>query len=241
MLNKNIQDFDKLVDKKIECVVSRGNVIHVKLNNETNLVLDPEYGGKIFYYKDRNSVLNKYHLRIDFSDSSVFTVRLSSMGVIQVYNDAELENSYVYRRDFNPEVASPIDEDFTFEVFAQILMENNRMLKSVLVGKDAIVVGLSNSAFQDILYRAKIHPKRKASDLKKEEKLALYNSIELVIKERIRWKGKNRFFDLYGNQGCYIPAMGPNMKHQTCTNCGAQIEKISLGGGQVYLCPKCQL
>ena len=36
---------------------------------------------------------------------------------------------------------------------------------AVLVGKDALVVGLSNSAFQDIIYRAGLHPKRKASSL----------------------------------------------------------------------------
>ena len=242
MLNKDIKDFDQLVNGEIESVISRGNVIRVKLNNGTNLILDPEYGGEIFYYTcGRTMVSRKFHLKVDFSDDTVLTVRLTSMGVIQAMKDDDLERSYVYRRDFNPEVLSPIDEEFNFERFSKLLADNNRALKSVLVGKDAVVVGLSNSAFQDILYRARLHPKRKASELSIDERRALYDAVRHVLQERIRLNGKDQFLDLYGNQGGYTPAMGPNMKQQNCPACGNPIEKLSIGGGQVYFCPKCQV
>ena len=241
MLDKDTKSFDQLVNGKIEFVISRGNVIRVKLNNGMNLVLGPEYGGKIFYHKSEKTVPSKFHLKVDFNDDTVLTVRLTSMGLIHAVKDNDLERSYVYRRDFNPEVPSPIDEDFTFERFAKLLADNNRMLKSVLVGKDAVVVGLSNSAFQDILYRARLHPKRKASELNKDERRALYDAIRLVLQERIRLNGKDQFYDLYGNQGSYSPAMGPNMKQQPCPICGTSIEKLSVGGGHVYFCPKCQV
>jgi len=241
MMNKDIKSFDQLVNGKIESVISRGNVILVKLDNGMNLILGPEYGGEIFYHKNEKTVPEKFHLKVDFSDDTALTVRLTSMGIIQVMKDNDLERSYVYRRDFNPAVLSPIDEEFTFERFSKLLADNSRMLKSVLVGKDAVVVGLSNSAFQDIIYRAKLHPKRKASELNKDERRALYDAIRLVLRERIRLNGKDQFHDLYGKQGGYSPAMGPNMKQQTCPVCGSFIEKLSLGGGRVYFCPKCQM
>jgi formamidopyrimidine-DNA glycosylase len=241
MLDKDTESFDRLVDGKIDFVISRGNVIRVKLNNGMNLILAPEYGGKIFYHTTGKTVPKKFHLRVDFSDDTVLTVRLTSMGLIHALKDNELERSYVFRRDFNPEVVSPIDEEFSFERFSKLLTGNNRMLKSVLVGKDAVVVGLSNSAFQDILYRARLHPKRKASELNEDERRALYDAIRLVLKERIRLNGKDQFYDLYGNQGDYTPAMGPNMKQQPCPMCGTLIEKLSVGGGNVYLCPNCQV
>jgi formamidopyrimidine-DNA glycosylase len=241
MLNKDPKDFDQLVHGEVESVVSRGNVIRVKLNNGMNLVLGPEYGGEIFYHASAKTVPRIFHLKVDFADKTVLTVRITSMGVIQAMKDNELDCSYVYRRDFNPKVFSPTDEEFTFKRFSKLLTENNSMLKPVLVGKDAIVVGLSNSAFQDILYRAKLHPKRKASELNMDERRALYDAIDHVIRERIRLKGKDQFHDLYGNQGGYTPAMGPNMKQQTCPVCGTSIEKLSLGGGHVFLCPKCQV
>ena len=240
MLNRDIKEFDRLVGGRIESVTSRGNVIRMKMDNGMNLILGPEYGGEIFYSTDEKTVPEAFHLKIDFSDSTVLTVRLTSMGVINAMKDDDLMRSYVYRRDFNPEALSPIDVEFTLEQFSKILAENNRMLKPVLVGKDAVVVGLSNSTFQDIIYRAKLHPKRRSSELKKDEMRALYEAIRFILQERIRLKGKDQFFDLYGNQGGYTPAMGPNMKEQACQVCGASIVKLSMGGGQIYLCPKCQ-
>jgi formamidopyrimidine-DNA glycosylase len=242
MMDKDTKSFDKLINGKIESATSRGNVIRVKLNNGINLILGPEYGGEIFYHESGKKFSNKFHLKIDFTDDSALTVRLTSMGLINAVKDSDLERSYVYRRDFNPEVISPIDDkEFTVERFSRLLADDNRALKSVLVGKDAIIVGLSNSAFQDIIYRAKLHPKRKASELSEVERRALYDAIKLMLKERIRLKGKDQFYDLYGNQGGYTPAMGPNMKGRPCPICGTPIEKLSLGGGQVYFCPKCQI
>jgi len=94
---------------------------------------------------------------------------------------------------------------------------------------------LSNSAFQDILYRARLHPKRKASELNNVERRALCDAIRLVLRERIRLKGKDQFLDLYGNQGGYTPAMGPNMKQQNCPICETPIEELSVGGGHIFL------
>jgi formamidopyrimidine-DNA glycosylase len=239
MMDKDFTSFNQLVDAKIESIASRGNVIRVKFDNGANLILGPEYGGEIFYHTDTTNV-PLFHLRLDFSDGTLLTVRLTSMGVIEVRKDDDLNSSYVYKRDFDSTKLSPVDDEFTFERFSQLMAENNKMLKSVLVGKDAVIVGVSNSTFQDILYRAGIHPKRKASELNMDETRSLYDSILLVLKERIKLNGKDLFRDLHGKQGSYTPAMGPNMKQQNCPTCGAKIEKLSMGGGHVYLCPNCQ-
>jgi formamidopyrimidine-DNA glycosylase len=240
-MNKDTRAFDQLVNGEVESVASRGNAIRVRLNNGANLLLSPEYGGEIFYHESGARVSEKFHLRIDFDDDTVLTVRLTSMGGIYALKDGDLTHSYIFKRDFNPKILSPTDEEFTFERFSKLCADSNRALKAVLVGKDAVVVGLSNSAFQDILYRARLHPKRKASELNNVERRALYDAIKLVLRERIRLKGKSQFLDLYANQGGYTPAMGPNMKEQDCPVCGTSIEKLSVGGGQVFFCPKCQV
>ncbi|HJX02589.1 MAG TPA: DNA-formamidopyrimidine glycosylase family protein [Candidatus Bathyarchaeia archaeon] len=240
-VNKDIRAFDQLVNRKVETVISRGNAIRVKLDNEVNLILSPEYGGEIFYHTNATATPEKFHLRIDFNDGTALTVRLTSMGGIHVMQNSDLMNSYIFKRDFNPNVLSPADKEFTFERFSKLLADNNRALKSVLVGKDAVTVGLSNSTFQDIPYRSKLHPKRKASELNADEQRALFDAVRNVLQERIRLGGKDQFLDLHGKQGGYTPAMGPNMKQQNCPTCGTLIEKLSIGGGQVFLCPKCQV
>jgi formamidopyrimidine-DNA glycosylase len=238
-INTYLSDFQQLCRYKIESIVSRGNTIRVKLDGAQNLLLAPEYGGAILYHPKDAVVPSKFTLKLDFSDKTALTVTLTGMGIIQARDDSELEQSYVYHRDFSS-TASPIDGEFTFERFSKELADRNVNLKTVLVGKDAIVVGLGNSAFQDIIYRAGLYPKRKASELTDAEQQALFAAVQFVVEERIRLGGKDQFVDLYGKQGNYVPAMGPNMKDKICTSCGSDIEKIAFGGGQVYLCPRCQ-
>lgn len=240
MLEPDLTVFNQLVNAKIEQICSRGNVIVVKFDNSLDLIIGLEYGGELFYYTNPEDA-SSFHVKLVFTGNTCLTIRLTSMGVIQLLNNNSLDNSYVYKRDFDLTKLSPTDEEFTFQRFSTIFAKQNKMLKAVLVGKDAIVVGISNSTFQDILYRAKIHPKRKASELSTDETQRLYDAIKFVVNERIRLNGKEGFKDLHQKRGGYIPSMGPNMKQQNCPECGTAIEKLSLGGGHVYLCPSCQV
>ncbi|MHA2391715.1 MAG: DNA-formamidopyrimidine glycosylase family protein, partial [Promethearchaeota archaeon] len=159
-LNKNIEEFDSLLGCKIKEIISRGNLIRLILDNENNLLIGPEYGGKVLYYKADNKLSDKIHLKIVFTDNTILTVRLTGMGAIKVIKNNDLKQSYLYKRDFS-EVLSPLDDEFTLNNFSELLGNMKRGIKSILVGKDAVLVGLSNSAFQDIIYRAKLYPKKK--------------------------------------------------------------------------------
>lgn len=240
MINKDLSAFNRLTNRKITSVTSRGNTILIKLDANMNLLIGPEYGGKILYHTKKDTIPSKLHLLLEFTDATTLTVTLTGMGIIEALNNDELEHSYLYKRDFS-KVTSPLDNSaFTFERFSHELASKNVNIKQALVGKDAVIVGFSNSAYQDAIYRARVHPKRKANSLNETEKHALYDSIRFLIQERLKLGGKNQFTDLYGKQGCYIPRMGPNMKEQACPRCDTKIENLSLGGGQTYFCPKCQ-
>jgi len=236
-VNKDLSEFKPIIGKTVESAASRGNTIKVKLSGSMNLLLAPEYGGVITYVEDGE--VPKYHLKLVFSDGAMLTVRLTSMGVIYAVNDDGLEDSYMYRRDFLAGV-SPIGPDYRWEWFQETIGSQNKQLKPLIVGKDAPLIGLSNAAFQDIIYRAGLHPKRQASALSEIELHALYDSIRYIVEERFKQGGKDEFVDINGVHGKYVPAMGSNMNGKTCPKCGTKIEKISHGGGSVYLCPHCQ-
>ncbi len=238
-VNTYLSDFNRLHTQKIKGASSRGNTIRVKLDGVMNLLLAPEYGGITLYHPQGAATPKKYTLKLEFTDQSALTATLTGMGIIKALTDQELADSYVYRRDFSA-TASPIEQDFTFTHFSADLNRKNVNLKTALVGKDAAVVGLGNAAFQDIIYRAGLHPRRKTQELSPSEQKALYEAVNTVLEERIRQGGKEQFVDLYGKHGGYVAIMGPNMKGQTCIRCGQEIAKISFGGGQVYLCPNCQ-
>jgi formamidopyrimidine-DNA glycosylase len=238
-LNKNIVDFDRLLNGSITDVRARGNTIRIELDNSVNLLVAPEYGGEILFSESKKNTSSKYHLKLSFADGSELTIRIKSMGCILTLRNNELEGSYMYKRDFLSGI-SPVDEEFVLERFSEEISAIKRNLKGILVGKDAILVGISNSAFQDIIYRAKLFPKRKGSELNANETKMLYEAINALIQERLELNGKTKFMDIYGNKGKYIPRMGPNKKNTSCSECGTGIEKMSFGGGQIYLCLTCQ-
>lgn len=239
-INKKIADFDKLIDCKIKSIDYRGNVIHVQFNKKMNLVLCGDYGALYRYFDKGEDLPTKIHFKMGFTDGSHFTIRQSGMGLIYAAEDNEVPNLYVYKRDFS-DTPSPVGEhDFTYERFSELLDEKKQNIKAALVGKTAVVVGLSNAAFQEIIYKARIHPKRNTGTLTETERNNIYDSMKEVLNERICSGGKDNFQDLFGKPGRHVPFMGPNMKDKNCSQCGALIEKIAHGGGQVYFCPRCQ-
>ncbi len=239
MITQPAEDFKRLEGRTIQAVVSRGNGIRVRLDDGMNLFLAPEYGGRILYHEEESSVPKDTQFMLRFTDGTFFTVRLKGWGQISSIKDSELKDVYVYARDFS-EVPSPFDEGFTFEAFNRALEGLTVNIKTAFVGKDAVIVGIQNSAFQDIIYRAGVQPKRKASDLDASERHSLFDALNALVRERLEHGGKEDFVDFYGVQGRYVPRMGSNMRDSTCETCGTPIERLAHGGGHVYLCPRCQ-
>ena len=239
-MNKKLKDYERLVGCKVKEITHRGNVIRIQMNKKMNLVLCPDYGAKIFFHENEKTLPKKHHLKIGFTDGSYLTIRQTGMGLAYSATDQEAKELYVMKRDFS-DIPSPVGEhDFTFEKFAELLDEKGQNIKAAIVGKTAVVVGLSNAAFQEIIYKAGIHPKRNTSTLTDDEKHEVYDSMKQILNARICSGGKDNWLNLYGEPGRHTPVMGPNMKDKDCPACGASIEKIAHGGGHVYFCPRCQ-
>ncbi|NHJ14452.1 MAG: hypothetical protein EAX95_12305 [Candidatus Thorarchaeota archaeon] len=239
MVNPDVKAFDGLHSRTCEDVVARGNMIRVKFDKKQNLLLAPEYGGEILVHESGAILPQQRHLKLELDDGSCLTVRLKGWGAIYCLKDDELQSMYTYARDFS-DTLSPYESAFTLDRFSNLLLDYTANIKMALVGKDAVVVGFQNSAFQDLLYRAGIHPKRRAADLSSQEVDALYTSILALLDERRSKGGKTQFVDLYGKKGGYEPVMGPNMKNKNCPKCQTKVVNVSHGGGQVYFCPTCQ-
>ncbi|MDR0471898.1 MAG: hypothetical protein LBH79_09305 [Nitrososphaerota archaeon] len=234
-----LSNFERLCGRTVEAVICRGNVVRVKFSDAQNLLLAPEYGGIILFHKKDSPIPEKFHLKLDFTDQTALTVLLTGMGIIHALADNELNQSYLYRRDFS-QTPSPIDKNFTLDSFSEALLGKTVNLKTALVGKDAIIAGLGNCAFQDVIYRAGIHPKQKASELTKAEQQQLYDAIVSLTEQRLNLGGKTQFIDLYGQHGKYEPVMYSAMAGKLCGVCGTEIIKLSLGGGHCCICPSCQ-
>ncbi|MFX1536853.1 MAG: DNA-formamidopyrimidine glycosylase family protein [Promethearchaeota archaeon] len=236
VVNK-LEDFNQLIDGTIQEVTAKGMTMIIKLDNDMDLLLVAEYGGKILYHTQGDPLPKKIHLVLTFTDNTFLTVRIT-YGYILAWPDDQLEKLYVYKRDYR--VLSPLDEKFNVELLIELLSGKEQMLRPLIVGKNAIISGIGNYSWQEIVYQAKIHPKTRASDLTKEEIHQLYDAIKDIIQTRIEKGGKTKFVDLYGKQGGVKQVLGSFILNQPCPTCETPIKKISLGGGTTYYCPSCQ-
>ena len=110
-INKQISDFDQLRGQTISSISCRGNTIIIKLEFDINLVLAPEYGGTLLYHPNLSKIPKKIHLVLQFSDETAFSVRMRSMGCINVVEESKLKDNYMYKRDYS-NLLSPTEKEF---------------------------------------------------------------------------------------------------------------------------------
>lgn len=230
--------FQRLAGHQVERVRARGNTVDVVLDSGLHLIVGAEYGGWIRLLPD-GPLPGTPHLTLTFDDGRALAVRLTGMGALRCDTDAELADNYVYRRDFSA-AFDVTSQSVSPEQFDALLAGQQRVLKSVLVGRDAIVVGISNATFVDVLYRAGLDPKRRASELSADERARLREALQTVLAARLAQGGKEGFADIYGRPGGYTAAMAPGRAGTACPRCGAEIVAIAVGGGRVPYCPGCQ-
>ena len=110
-----------------------------------------------------------------------------------------------------------------------------------LLTQEQLIPGLGNSIAQDILFRARLHPKHPIDALAAGERKQLYDAIQGVVTEAIAKGGRNDEYDLFGNPGGYQRILDQDAAGQPCPECGTPIEKMQYLGGTCYYCPHCQV
>ncbi len=132
--------------------------------------------------------------------------------------------------------------EVTREEFGQRLKLRHSPIKAVLLNQ-AVVRGVGNIYADEALFRAGIHPKRKAASLSPARVAALYNAMREVLAEAIEGRGSSvsNYVDANGCQGSY------QQKHRAyqrtgepCLTCGTKIKRIVVAQRSTHYCPKCQ-
>ena len=203
------------------------------------VILLGECGGRVLYHSPGSKVPKKFHLHIVFEDDSFFTATTQMWGAIELYEQGE-ENDRKYLKGMR---VIPTEPGFTFEYFTGLLRdlghEEKRSAKGLLT-QDQLIPGLGNAIAQDILFRARIHPRFPIADLTPDQTKVLYDAIVDTITVVMERGGRYDEYDLHNNRGGYVRIMDKNAVGRPCPDCGTTIEKIQYLGGACYLCPACQ-
>jgi formamidopyrimidine-DNA glycosylase len=238
--NRKPDEFTRLTrGKTVGEAASRGRWLFVPLEPGYTLLFG-ECGGKFLYHPAGAALPEKYHLLLSFTDGSTLTVTTQMWGAMELYERGkEQERQYVKGMRI-----TPAEPDFTFAYFSalidELLQGEKRSAKSLLT-QDQLVPGLGNAIAQDILFRARLHPRRALSDLTPGQRRDLYSAIVDTVAEVTEKGGRNDESDLYGHPGGYVRIMDSAAAGKPCPECGHVVEKIQYLGGACYFCPKCQV
>jgi formamidopyrimidine-DNA glycosylase len=112
-------------------------------------------------------------------------------------------------------------------------------LKAFLATEQRIP-GLGNGVLQDILFNAKMHPKKKAGVLSTNDQQVLFDSIKNTLSEMMAKGGRDTENDLLGKPGAYKTKLSKNTAGQPCPVCRTLIKKEAYLGGSIYYCARCQ-
>ena len=232
------EEYEKrILGKEITKIHNLGKYFFINLEpSEYTFMFGFETSGKVLYHKDHQSLPKKFTIKFIFDDKSMLTIRIIAWGFIHV----EPDEFYINHKYIQMNGITPLDNKLTFTYFNELLEKHNKSIKTFFVGQKYIA-GIGNGYLQSILFKAKIHPKRKIFDLSNDEKKQLYNAMRDVMNEAIPLGGRNTEVDLYGKEGEYLSLIGNHMKDKPCPNCGTKIEKQHVDGSSAYVCPSCQM
>jgi formamidopyrimidine-DNA glycosylase len=217
---------------------SHGMSILTEIGADHTLVLGCG-GERIFFHTDERSLPKKHQLFLHFQDGAYLTVTISGWGNTLLLPQAEAGSHPHVQRDR----ITPLDDAFTWGYFQRLFSsvdEDSATSVKYFVISEPGVWGIGNGCLQDILFRAKIHPRRRVVDIVANEQRALYDAIEDTLTQMVAFGGRESERDLYGNRGEYVRILDSKTKGKPCPECGTPIEKIQYLGGACYLCPSCQ-
>lgn len=234
------EDFAAIVkDKTIGTAQANGSVILTDL--EPDYVLSLGCGGeRILYHTSEKTLPKKHQLLLSFRDGSYLTVTISGWGEVRLLEQSEVSNHPHLKKD----AVSPLSDAFTFAYFNGLfdaLPEKKRVTAKYFIISEPGIWGVGNGCLQDILYRAKVHPKRLMISLSNEERQMLYLAIKQTLAEIVELGGRDSERDFYNRCGGYQRNLHSKMVGRPCRECGAPIEKIQYLGGAAYFCPSCQV
>ncbi len=227
---------DLLVGRTIGKATAYGGMVEIKAGN-ANILLGE--GAAIRFHSKSEPRPAKHQLLIEFDDHSAISVSIQMYGGIGSFLEGELDNPYYKVAKEKP---SPLCSAFGRVYFDGIISAPavQKLSLKALLATEQRIPGLGNGVLQDILFNAKMHPKKKVNTLPEKDKEVLFSSVMGTLSAMVARGGRDTELDLFGHPGSYKTILCKNTVNRPCPFCGTIIKKEAYMGGSVYYCEKCQ-
>ena len=221
-------DFSKIKGEKIVNYDRRGKYLIISLNLH-NIIIHLRMTGRIDITSDE---IPKYTtVKIDFTNGKkMCLVDYRKFGRVWIVKDISKIVGHLG--------IEPLSKQFTAKRFEEILEKRTGRIKPLLLNQQ-FIAGIGNYLADEILFRAGIHPLKKANKLTKKEKVTLHRSIRYIIRKSIEYGGTTflTFRGPEGKKGEFWKKLKVFRKTgQPCPHCKKPITRIIVGQRSTHIC-----
>lgn len=227
---------EMLSGKVIEGAEAGGGMLELKMDK---LRLTFCEGIKLIFHENGEKIPKKHQFFIEFDDLSFLTGSIQMYGGFYCFFEDEFANEYYLKAKNKPSIFSDrFDEKYFKSLLSNV---SEKMSIKAFLATEQRIPGLGNGVLQDILYNAKLNPKKKIHDISDQKITNLFIIIKKTLAEMASMGGRDTEYDLFGCLGGYKTKCSKNTVGSICGECGSgNITKGSYMGGSIYFCENCQ-
>jgi formamidopyrimidine-DNA glycosylase len=136
----------------------------------------------------------------------------------------------------------PLEETFRWDYLPDKIGSRRAQIKPLLLDQK-VVSGIGNIYVDEILYDARLHPRRKANTLSEGEWKALYDAIRSNLTAGVEHRGTTvrLFRDVLDRPGEHQNYLRVFENHgQPCPGCEGEVVREKVSGRPSHFCPECQ-
>jgi len=209
---KSAEYANLLTGKNIGKANAYGGMVEIKAEGAN--ILFGEGIGIRFHEKNEPRPV-KHQLLIEFDDGSALSGVVQMYGGMGIFPEGTWDNPYAKKAK---EKTSPFSTAFDKTYFDHIVSAEEVQKQSLkaLLATEQRIPGLGNGILQDILFNAKMHPRKKTMALSEKDKCFLFNTIKTTIAAMAVQGGRDTELDLFGHPGGYKASLSKNTINKPC-------------------------
>ncbi|MCL2421198.1 MAG: endonuclease VIII [Defluviitaleaceae bacterium] len=191
----------------------------------------------IKYHEPGGKLPKSHQLLVEFTDGAHISCSVQMWGCMMCCPLSLADHC----EKMSKQLPSPLTDAFD-EAYFETLWERVKPATSAkaFLATEQRIPGLGNGVLQDILFNARIHPKRKLETMGDEEKGRLFHSVKNTLKEMKDHGGRDTEKDLFNRKGGYMTILSKNTLIHPCRECSSGLIRQAFLGGNNYFCPTCQ-